>query len=205
MAIEEPPYQVLQQDGAFEIRQYAPQLVAQTWVEGDMDAASNRGFRRIANFIFGNNQVPNSDQSASIAMTAPVTVEPVTPPMTMTGPLSLSPTSPAPIESATKWRIQFVMPKSYTLATLPQPRSEAIEVREVPSKTILVHRYSWFNTTSRVQEKIDATLQWAQQHALTVIGTPQLARYDPPWTLPMFKRNEIHVEIALPETVPPVR
>ena len=83
MAIEEPPYQVLQQDGAFEIRQYAPQLVAQTWVEGDMDAASNRGFRRIANFIFGNNQVPNSDQSASIAMTAPVTVEPVSPPMAM--------------------------------------------------------------------------------------------------------------------------
>ena len=70
MAIEEPTYQVLQQDGAFEIRHYAPQLVAQTWVEGDMDAASNRGFRRIANFIFGNNQVPNSDQSATIAMTA---------------------------------------------------------------------------------------------------------------------------------------
>ena len=205
MAIEEPPYQVLQQDGAFEIRHYAPQLVAQTWAEGDMDAASNRGFRRIANFIFGNNQVPNSDQSASIAMTAPVTVEPVSPPMTMTGPLSLSPTSPAPIESATKWRIQFVMPNSYTLATLPQPRSEAIEVREIPSKTFLVHRYSWFNTTSRVQEKIDATLQWAQQHALTVIGTPQLARYDPPWTLPMFKRNEIHVEIVPPETASPVR
>ena len=205
MAIEEPPYQVLQQDGAFEIRHYAPQLVAQTWAEGDMDAASNRGFRRIANFIFGNNQVPNSDQSASIAMTAPVTVEPVSPPMAMKGPLSLSPTSPATIESATTWRIQFVMPKSYTLATLPQPRSEAIEVREVPSKTFLVHRYSWFNTTTRVQEKIDATLLWAQQHALQVIGAPQLARYDPPWTLPMFKRNEIHVEIALPETVPPVR
>ena len=205
MAIEEPPYQVLQQDGAFEIRQYAPQLVAQTWVEGDMDAASNRGFRRIANFIFGNNQVPNSDQSASIAMTAPVTVEPVSPPMAMMGSLSLSPTSPAPIESATKWRIQFVMPKSYTLATLPQPRSEDIEVREIPSKTILVHRYSWFNTASRVQEKIDATLQWAQQHAFTVIGTPQLARYDPPWTLPMFKRNEIHVEIVPPETASPVR
>ena len=111
----------------------------------------------------------------------------------------------APIESATTWRIQFVMPKSYTLATLPQPRSEAIEVREVPSKTFLVHRYSWFNTTSRVQEKIDATLQWAQQHALTVIGTPQLARYDPPWTLPMFKRNEIHVEIVPPEPASPVR
>ena len=55
MAIEEPAYEVLRSDGPFEIRRYAPMLVAETWVDGDMDEASNKGFRLIANFIFGNN------------------------------------------------------------------------------------------------------------------------------------------------------
>jgi hypothetical protein len=62
----------------------------------------------------------------------------------------------------------------------------------------VVHTYSWLNTQQRVQQKIQATLEWAQRQSLPVIGTPQLARYDPPWTLPMFKRNEIMVEMATP-------
>jgi hypothetical protein len=51
---------------------------------------------------------------------------------------------------------------------------------------------------ARVQEKTDETLAWAKQQSLKVVGTPQLSRYDPPWTLPMFRRNEIMVEVAAP-------
>ncbi|NBT92755.1 MAG: heme-binding protein, partial [Betaproteobacteria bacterium] len=77
MAIEEPKYTVLSKEGAIELRQYAPFLIAETVVEGDMDEASTRGFRLIADFIFGNNQaVDNPGSSAKIAMTAPVTVVP---------------------------------------------------------------------------------------------------------------------------------
>ncbi|MEY4490353.1 MAG: hypothetical protein RLY41_159, partial [Pseudomonadota bacterium] len=53
MAIEEPKYEVLQSDDTYEVRQYAPILIAETIVEGDMDEASNKGFRLIADFIFG--------------------------------------------------------------------------------------------------------------------------------------------------------
>ena len=76
MATEEPKYTAHLSEGAFELRQYAPYLVAETAVAGDMDAASNQGFRNIADFIFGNNQAPGQSGSAKIAMTAPVTVEP---------------------------------------------------------------------------------------------------------------------------------
>jgi hypothetical protein len=62
LAIEEPKYKVLDQEAGFELRQYAPIIVAETWVDGDMDAASGKGFRIIADYIFGNNKAPQSTQ-----------------------------------------------------------------------------------------------------------------------------------------------
>lgn len=198
MATEEPKYQTLRQDGDMEIRQYAPMLIAETWVDGDMDAASNAGFRRIADFIFGNNQVAGLDTSTKIAMTAPVTVEPQSTKIAMTAPVTVEPQTETDLSGAMKWRVHFVMPSRYTLATLPKPNNPQITLREVPEKFYVVHRYSGFNTLSKVQTKTNETLQWIQRQSLRAIGTPQLSRYDPPWTLPMFRRNEIMVEIAAP-------
>lgn len=184
MAIEEPKYEVVQTEGAFEIRKYAPILVAETFVDGDMDEASNKGFRLIADFIFGNNQIADSSASSKIAMTAPVTVEPQS--------------SESNMQAAKKWRIHFVMPSQYTLANIPKPKNEAVSLKEIPSKYFLVYTYSWLNTLSRVQTKTDEAIDWANRKGLKVIGAPQLSRYDPPWTPPMFKRNEIMLEVAAP-------
>jgi hypothetical protein len=49
-----------------------------------------------------------------------------------------------------------------------------------------------------VQTKTDEAIDWANRKGLKVIGAPQLSRYDPPWTPPMFKRNEIMLEVAAP-------
>ena len=194
MAIEEPKYEVRISQAPFELRHYAPTLIAQTIVEGDMDAASNKGFRLIADFIFGNNLAAGSEQAAKIAMTAPVTVEPQSSKIAMTAPVTIEPQS----GSAQQWRVHFVMPSQYTLATIPKPKNSAVTLHELPSKYFVVHRYSGFNTEARVQEKTDEALAWAKQQSLKVVGTPQLSRYDPPWTLPMFRRNEIMVEVAAP-------
>ena len=194
MAIEEPKYEVRTSQAPFELRHYAPTLIAQTIVEGDMDAASNKGFRLIADFIFGNNLAAGSEQAAKIAMTAPVTVEPQSSKIAMTAPVTIEPQS----GSAQQWRVHFVMPSQYTLANIPKPKNSAVTLHELPSKYFVVHRYSGFNTVARVQEKTDETLAWAKQQSLKVLGTPQLSRYDPPWTLPMFRRNEIMLEVAAP-------
>jgi hypothetical protein len=194
MAIEEPKYEVRTSQAHFELRLYAPTLIAQTIVDGDMDEASNKGFRLIADFIFGNNLAANSEQAAKIAMTAPVTVEPQSSKIAMTAPVTIEPQ----LGSAQQWRVHFVMPSQYTLANIPKPKNSAVTLHELPSKYFVVHRYSGFNTVARVQEKTDEALAWAKQQSLKVIGTPQLSRYDPPWTLPMFRRNEIMVEVAAP-------
>jgi SOUL heme-binding protein len=199
MAIEEPHYDVIVSQAPFELRHYAPSLIAQTIVEGDMDEASNKGFRLIADFIFGNNLAVGSEQAAKIAMTTPVTVELQSSKIAMTAPVTIEPQSEdTSIASAKQWRIHFVMPSQYTLANIPKPNNRAVTLHELPSKYFVVHRYSGFNTVARVQEKTDETLAWTKQQSLKVMSMPQLSRYDPPWTLPMFRRNEIMVEVAAP-------
>lgn len=199
LAVEEPTYQVVLTEGAFELRRYAPMLVAETLVDGDMDEASNTGFRRIADFIFGNNQRVDTQENAKIAMTAPVTVAPQSTKIAMTAPVTVEPQSAnTQLPNAKQWRIHFVMPSQYTLATVPQPKNPQVTLREVPAQHVVVHRYSGLNTLARVQQKTEETVQWAQQKSFNIQGTPQLARYDPPWTLPMFRRNEIMVIIAAP-------
>jgi hypothetical protein len=68
MAIEEARFTVLERDKQFEVRQYEPQIVAETLVEGNFEEVGNQGFRRLFAYISGDNQ-----RTQSIPMTAPVT------------------------------------------------------------------------------------------------------------------------------------
>ena len=205
MAVEEPKFEVLTkevtQEGTFELRKYAPFIVAETWVEGDLDAASSKGFRAIADYIFGNNQAAGAGDKAGakIAMTAPVTLEAgAAKPqkIAMTAPVTVEPN--ATMSGTGQWRVHFVMPSEYTLATLPKPNNDAVQLREVPAKTFAVVTYSGFNTQSRIKEETDKLGNWMQGKSLNARGNALLARYDPPWTLPLFRRNEVHFEVEKP-------
>ena len=56
MALEEPKYTVIESAPPFELRQYAPMIIAEVTVDGDMSDAGSKGFRLIAGYIFGKNQ-----------------------------------------------------------------------------------------------------------------------------------------------------
>jgi hypothetical protein len=208
MAIEEPRFTLVMKAGMFEVRQYAPMLIAETMVEGDMDEASNRGFRRIADYIFGNNQSVQTGSSSKIAMTAPVTVEPQAEKIAMTAPVTMSAASSSSganesnMAASNKWRVHFVMPSQYSMANIPQPKNTDVKLREVPGKYFAVYSYTGFNTQARVQDKTNELMTWVQEKKLKAINSPQLSRYDPPWTLPMFRRNEIMVEIEEAKAAP---
>ena len=191
MATEEPKFESLRKEDKVEIRRYVPVIVAETIVDGDMDSASNRGFQLIAGYIFGNNE--------RIAMTAPVVAEAQSSAekIAMTVPVSIEPqiADDSKMAGAQRWRIHFVMPSQYTLATLPKPLNPQVKLREIPAKTYAALTYSGFNTESKVQEKTDQLLDWLKTQKIETIGKPQLARYNPPWTLPFLSRNEILQEI----------
>ena len=193
MAIEEPSFKVIAKSGNFELRQYAPMLVAETLVDGDMDDAGSIGFRKIADYIFGNNQVQAGTSSTKIAMTAPVTMEPQSQKIAMTAPVALIPM--ANMEASRQWRVHFVMPSQYTINTIPKPKNADVKLRESPGKLFAVNSFTGFNNQSRVQAKTDELSAWIGQKSLKVLGQTQLARYDPPWVLPMFRRNEVMIEV----------
>ena len=221
MAVEEPKFELLAQDGpegALQLRRYAPAIVAETVVEGDRDTASTRGFKVIADFIFGNNRAAGpvagaaeAQASEKIAMTAPVVAEPVdhSQKIAMTAPVVAEPVAGAGagagaaaaetlLNSATQWRIHFVMPGQYTLDTLPRPNNPAVHLRELPPMVFAVVAYSGLNTAARVQEKTRELQRWMASRNLQPLGAPQLARYDPPWTLPLWRRNEVQVQVRQP-------
>lgn len=187
MAIEEPKFSVIEQEASFELRQYESQLIAEVLVEGSRDEASNKGFRLIADFIFGNNE-GTQKESQKIAMTAPVTVEPRK--IAMTVPVTVD-------QSDDKsWRVQFVMPKEYTLETLPKPKSSLVKIKEIPSKRYAVIVFSGLNNAEKIENNTKQLREWMQTKQLQAIGSPQLARYNPPWTLPPWRRNEILIEVS---------
>ncbi|MEI7783980.1 MAG: heme-binding protein [Betaproteobacteria bacterium] len=201
MAVEQARYEVISAQGDFELRHYPPLLIAQTVVEGNMDQASRKGFQLLADFIFGNNLAAGGAGPGKIEMTAPVTVEPQSAKIAMTAPVTVQ--AEGARSEAGQWRVHFVMPSQYTLASIPKPRNPAVELRELPSQWFVAHKFSGFTTESRVDAKTQEAVQWARQQALTALSPPQLARYDPPWTLPMFRRNEILIEVSAPASAKP--
>lgn len=186
MATEEPKYTVLEKEPPFEVRAYAPMIVAEVQVEGDLDGASSQGFRLIAAYIFGQNQV-----SEKIAMTAPVTVVDQS-----VKNAKIAMTAPVGIESnAGKWIVSFVMPAEYTMETIPKPLNSQVQLRQIPAVKKAVISFSGFYNDQKVAEKTLELEQWMKSRNLQSAGTPNFARYNPPWTLPFMRRNEIMISL----------
>lgn len=197
MATEEPKYTVLTQVEDFELRRYGEQLVAQTWVTGDQNAASRQGFKILADYIFGNNTVP-SGESSKISMTEPVTMkyDAMQPDAEKDGGESQKIAMTAPVsmqKNENKWLVQFTMPSQYTMQTLPKPNNPNVEIVEVPAQTYGVIKFSGLAGSKKVAEKTAQLQSWMQTQNLTITGKPELARYNPPWTLPFMRRNEVMI------------
>ncbi len=192
MATEEPKYSVLNNSEDFELRRYDAQIVAETYVDGDQKQASNKGFKILADYIFGNNTAP-SGQSSKISMTAPVKMQATakqSQKIAMTTPVTLQ----QPQQQAEgKWRVRFVMPSQYTMQTLPKPNNPAVKISQVPVQTYGVIKFSGLTGTDKVATKTTELKEWMQKQNLQLVGEPELARYNPPWTLPFMRRNEVMI------------
>ena len=187
MAIEEPKFTLLEKDQAFELRIYEQKLIAEVEVDGDMRDASSKGFRLIADFIFGNN-TSQTGKPEKISMTAPVSIEPRAEKISMTAPVGIQ-------EANHGWKVYFVMPSQYTLDTLPKPNNPLVSIKQVPSKKFAVIRFSGLVDEEKMAKKAVDLKQWVENKKLKMLGTPELARYNPPWTLPFLRRNELMVEV----------
>ena len=186
MATEEPQFSVLEKTHPFELRSYAPMILAEVKVEGNLDEASSQGFRLIAAYIFGQNQV-----NEKIAMTSPVVVEGQAPKSA-----KIAMTSPVTIESNSgQWTISFVMPAEYTMESLPKPLNPKVQLRQIPAVKRAVIGFTGFYNENKVSERTLELEEWMKAKNLQAASAPKFARYNPPWTLPFMRRNEIMIDV----------
>ena len=172
-AIESLSFEVLETHHDFEIRQYAPHLLATVRVEGKFDEAGSRAFRPLFNYISGDNR---SDEK--IAMTAPVLQQ--------------------PDEGQGTWLISFVMPSSFDRDSLPVPSSEAVRVSEQPTLRMAALEYRGGWSQSRYSEHELELRSALNAMSLTACGDPRWARHDPPFMPWFMRKNEILVPLCEP-------
>ena len=183
MAIEEARYTVVERDGEFEIRDYAPHVVAETVVAGAFERAGNEAFRRLFRYISGDNRSRHK-----VAMTAPVSQEPTGEKIEMTAPVGLQP-------AQDRWVVSFTMPASSALETLPEPADPQVTLRQVPARRMAALRYSGLWTESSYRRHKMELESWVRKRGLRIAGDPVWARYDPPFAPWFLRRNEILVPV----------
>ena len=202
---EEPAFESIKKEGDFEVRQYRGFIVAETFVKGDMDEAGSDAFRAIAGYIFGGNISAASKASEKIAMTAPVVMEKSVEKSSEKASEKIAMTAPVVMEKSMEksmeknagetYRVHFVMPSQYTMATLPKPINPKVTLREVTAQKMAVIRFSGFSTDEKVRIKTEALRNWIQQQGLKSIGNPQFARYDPPMMPAFLRRSEVMIAV----------
>lgn len=173
---EEPHHLSTPLTARVQLRRYGPRIAAETTVDADEERARNIGFRRLAGYIFGANH-----RSESIAMTAPVAQGDT---IAMTAPVAQS-----------RSTIRFYMPSKWTMDTLPAPDDDRVRLVKVPGETVAVLRFSGDRSPRAVATHTAELLDTLRANDIEVTGEPQAWFYDPPWTLPLRRRNEIAVTV----------
>ena len=180
---EAAAYTVILEYDNIQIRQYQPVLLAETEISADYQRSGGIGFKRLAGYIFGENI-----QKQKMPMTTPVYRQAVPENLAMTLPVFQQ-------QSGDKWRMSFVMPSGFELTTLPEPIDSQVKIKQQPAKKMACLRYSGRLDQDSINENSRILYDWLLQNHYRPISAPLSAAYDPPWTIPGLRRNEVHIEI----------
>ena len=174
--VETPEYKILKTEGNIELRRYDPMIIALVNVNGTRRDAIGKGFRLLADYIFGDNVAQRTiidpagtRESIKIAMTAPVQQQSVD----------------------GGWQISFVMPSEYTIETLPSPTNKLITIRTEDSSDFFTITFSGVNSDENIEKNQKILINYLKINNISISSKPIYAFYNPPWTLPFLRRNEI--------------
>lgn len=195
--VEEPSYVVEASFGDFEVREYAPRIVAETVVRARPGEAGNRAFRILADYIFGNNTDRTSiDMTAPVGRSLKIDVDPE-------APVTEARRDDAPVGEAgadgdppTEWVVTFTMPSRWTMDTLPRPNDDRVRLRQLPRQCFAAARFRGAPGPDVVARREAALLDAVRDAGLTPDGPTIYARYDPPWVPGILRRNELLVPLA---------
>jgi len=161
-------YTVLQKDKDFEIRFYPAATFATIQSKANTYRdLSSPGFRKLAGYIFGNNE-----SSVQISMTSPVHMD----------------------VNDTLSSMSFVMPSAYNKTNLPIPKDAAVMINEVPEDYVAVLRFGGYANDEKLKRNSENLRNILIQKGIKTIGHFRFLGYNPPYQF-IGRRNEIIVSI----------
>jgi hypothetical protein len=167
-AYESAKYAVVWSDGDVEIRDYAALVLAETPMAGG-SANRDGGFMRLFRFITGANETQQK-----LAMTTPVLID----------------ADPAGA------RMSFVLPANVDLPEVARPKDASVSLRKVEPRRFAALRFPGSISEKSQDEAYEHLLERLKALGLDALSGPQFAYYDPPWTPPFWRRNEVLVRVA---------
>jgi hypothetical protein len=184
LAIEEPRFEVVKRFEDFELRRYEPFVIAEVEIRDGFEEAGDRAFSTLFDYISGANS-----GAASMDMTAPVLQGAAKgESMAMTAPVLQT-------LDADAYRVSFVLPLRFDLASAPRPTDARVELREVPERLMAARRYSGFWSQERYREQEQALLSALAGAGYEAVASPEWARYNAPFIPWFLRRNEVLVEV----------
>ncbi|KAI3782416.1 hypothetical protein L2E82_12461 [Cichorium intybus] len=191
--LETVKFKVLTRTDQYEIRELEPYFVAETTMPGkygfDLNGAS-QSFNVLAEYLFGKNTSNETMEMTTPVLTRKTPSEGVT--MDMTTPVITK-----KMEDEDKWKMSFVLPSKYG-SNLPLPKNSAVTIKEVPGRTVAVVAFSGFVTDEDVIQRestLRKSLMKDTQYKVKSGALVEVAQYNPPFTLPFTRRNEISIEV----------
>ncbi len=165
------PYEVLEIIGDMEVRHYERLVLVTTPMPGDMEEQRDP-FYKLFDYISGKNAL-----TKEIPMTAPVLIEQA---------------------ENTAESMSFVLPERFSFKTAPVPRDPTVRVEELADFTVAAITFSGSFEQKAINTHKAILEQWITSKGLLKKGTVIAAGYNPPCTLPAFRRNEVLIPIVKP-------
>jgi hypothetical protein len=192
--VAEPSFKVLYEHSKsfeYEIRKYGERYAAEASYKGSDDSP----FGILAKYIgvFGS---PENEGTEAISMTAPVVMQSKATAIAMTAPVVETE------DQAGQKTMQFILPAKYdSLENIPKPTNPAVHIKTIPPQVGAVHRYSGSHSESRDREIATELATQLQNDGVDVsvdyvLANYQFWAYNPPFTIPMLRRNELWVELS---------
>ncbi|THU53431.1 hypothetical protein C4D60_Mb10t14330 [Musa balbisiana] len=195
--LETVKFRVLKRTNEYEIREVESYFIAETTMPGKTGFdfnGSSQAFNVLAAYLFGKNIT-----SEQMEMTTPVYTR-----KSQSDGVKMDMTTPVITNKASssspnqdKWQMSFVMPSKYS-SNLPMPKDPSVSIKEVPKKIVAVTAFSGFVTDEDVMQresKLRESLRSDTEFQVKEGASVEVAQFNPPFTLPFTRRNEVSVEV----------
>ena len=181
-AAPEPEFNVVIAEPPFELRDYPALVLAKT----SMSDGSSPAFRRLFDYISGEN-----GGKRKIAMTAPVIRNNAGTEIAMAAPVIRARRKLADIDKD----MAFILTPEFSVDSAPKPTNPAIHIVEMPARRVAVIKFSGLASDDDIAAETESLHRWIDAAGLEETGPPEMAQYNPPWTIPSLRRNEVLMPI----------